>query len=111
MTDDLSPRRRWLLGMMAVVSSPVLSAESSEPVADASEIAASPVLEFGSRRASSTRSQIGRPIALVAGKSTLIHVDSPIERISVGNPAVADVTLISPEELYLLGKTFGSTNL
>jgi hypothetical protein len=47
----------------------------------------------------------------VAGKSTLLHLDSTIERLSVGNPAVADVTLISPVELYLLGKTFGTTNL
>jgi pilus assembly protein CpaC len=110
-TDDLLHRRRWLLGMLAVASSPVLSAEASDSVADASELSTGAVVEIGARRAPSVRSQIGRPMALVAGKSTLIHVDSPIERISVGNPAVADVTLISPQELYLLGKTFGSTNL
>jgi pilus assembly protein CpaC len=55
--------------------------------------------------------QIGKPLSLLIGKSSLLRLDSAIERVSVGNPAVADVTIISPRELYLLGKTFGSTNL
>ena len=50
-------------------------------------------------------------MTLISGKSTLLRLDSPIDRISVGNPAVADVTMISSRELYLLGKTFGSTNM
>jgi pilus assembly protein CpaC len=56
-------------------------------------------------------SEIGPAMDLVVGKSTLVRLPAPIERISVGNPAVADVTLISARELYLLGKTFGSTNV
>lgn len=55
--------------------------------------------------------RVGEAIQLVIGKSTLLRLQAPVERISVGNPMVADVTLISPVELYLLGKTFGSTNL
>lgn len=55
--------------------------------------------------------EIGPAMELVVGKSTLVRLPAPIERISVGNPAVADVTLISARELYLLGKTFGSTNV
>ncbi len=56
-------------------------------------------------------SVIAPAMDLVVGKSTLLRLPGPIERISLGNPAVADVTLISPSELYLLGKTFGSTNV
>lgn len=56
-------------------------------------------------------SDIGPAMNLVIGKSTLMRLPSAVERISLGNPAVADVTVISPRELYLLGKTFGSTNL
>lgn len=56
-------------------------------------------------------SEIGPAMQLVVGKSTLLRLPAPIERISVGNPAVADVTLISARELYMLGKTFGSTNV
>ncbi len=55
--------------------------------------------------------EIGPAMNLVIGKSTLVRLPTPISRISVGNPTVADVTLISPRELYLLGKTYGSTNV
>ena len=55
--------------------------------------------------------EIAPAMDLVIGKSTLMHLPTAIERISVGNPAVADVTLINPRELYLLGKTVGSTNV
>ena len=54
---------------------------------------------------------VGPSMDLVIGKSTLMRVPSPVTRISLGNPNVADVTLISPTELYLLGKSYGSTNL
>lgn len=54
---------------------------------------------------------VGPALELVVGKSTLMRIPSPIDRISVGNPSIADITLISPTELYLLGKTYGSTNL
>jgi len=56
-------------------------------------------------------SSVGPSLNLTIGKSTMMRVPSAITRISVGNPTVADVTLISPTELYLLGKTYGSTNL
>ncbi len=45
------------------------------------------------------------------GKSTLLRLPFPASRISVGNPAVADVILLSPTEIYLLGKAVGSTNI
>ena len=54
---------------------------------------------------------IGPPLNLVVGKSTLLRMAAPIDRLSLGDPLVADVTLISPTELYLLGKTYGSTNV
>lgn len=56
-------------------------------------------------------STVGPSLDLTIGKSTMLRVPSAITRISVGNPTVADVTLISTSELYLLGKTYGSTNL
>ena len=56
-------------------------------------------------------STVGPSLNLTIGKSTLMRMPSAVTRISLGNPNVADVTLISPTELYLLGKTYGSTNL
>ncbi len=55
--------------------------------------------------------EVAPPITLTVGKSTLVRLPAPIERISLGNPAVLDVTLTGTRELYLLGKTFGSSNV
>lgn len=55
--------------------------------------------------------RIGPAMNLVIGKSTLLRLPEAIDRLSVGNPNVADVTLISPRELYLLGKSVGATNV
>jgi pilus assembly protein CpaC len=54
---------------------------------------------------------VGPDMSLIVGKSTLLRLPDAIERISIGSPAVADVTLISGRELYLIGKTFGTTNV
>jgi pilus assembly protein CpaC len=56
-------------------------------------------------------STVGQPMDLVIGKSTLMRLPGPVERISVGNPAIADIALIGNSEIYLLGKSYGSTNL
>lgn len=50
-------------------------------------------------------------VDITVGKSTLLKLPAPASRISVGNPAVADVMLLNPAEVYLLGKTVGATNL
>ena len=57
------------------------------------------------------QTKIGPTISALLGKATLIRLQEPIERISVGNPAIADVTLISLREVYLLGKDLGTTNV
>ena len=53
----------------------------------------------------------GAAMQLVAGKSLLVPVTQAVSRVSVGNPEVADVVLIHPHEVYLLGKKSGQTNL
>ena len=50
-------------------------------------------------------------VNVTLGKSTLLKLPAAATRISVGNPAVADVILLNPKEVYLLGKSIGSTNL
>ncbi len=103
--DGLS-RRRALASLMALglpVAGPWV------PHAQAQSLAA-PSAD-GDASAPTALAAIGPALPLVVGKSTLFRLEAAIERISVGNPAVADVTLVSPRELYLLGKTFGSTNL
>lgn len=55
--------------------------------------------------------RIAPPLRLTAGKSMLLQLPESAERLSVGNPEVADVMLINPREIYLLGKKSGHTNL
>lgn len=50
-------------------------------------------------------------INAVLGKSTLINLERPVARLSIGNPAVADVILTGTKQIYILGKSIGSTNL
>lgn len=48
---------------------------------------------------------------LIAGKSRLFRFKEPATRLSVGDPAIADVMLVNNQEVYLLGKKTGSTNV
>lgn len=50
-------------------------------------------------------------ISATVGKSILLRLPAPVSRLSVGNKDVADVVLINPKEIYLLGKSIGSTNV
>ncbi|MDP3037096.1 MAG: pilus assembly protein N-terminal domain-containing protein, partial [Rhodocyclaceae bacterium] len=54
---------------------------------------------------------VASAMSVTLGKSTLLRIPAPVARMSVGNPAVADVVLITPREIYILGKTIGSTNV
>jgi pilus assembly protein CpaC len=105
----------WLpgRGVLFLLAALVLGAGAIMPEAIAQKKAAPPRTQEAPRaqEMSTGPAAIGPNITLVIGKSTLLRLDAPIDRISVGNPDIADVTIISPRELYLLGKTFGSTNI
>ena len=51
------------------------------------------------------------PIGTFVGKTKLIHLTSPISRVAVGDPNIADYKVVSSTELVLLGKAVGTTNL
>lgn len=55
--------------------------------------------------------QVRAPVHLTAGKSTVMPLSEKAVRISIANPDVADVMLVNPKEVYLLGKKTGATNL
>ena len=55
--------------------------------------------------------QVGSPIRLTAGKSTLLRLPESAQRLSIANPDVADVMLVNPTEVYVLAKKGGTTNL
>ena len=51
------------------------------------------------------------PISTFVGKSKLIQLASPASRVAVGDPNIADYKIVSPSELFVLGKAVGTTNL
>jgi pilus assembly protein CpaC len=46
-----------------------------------------------------------------AGKSRLVELDRPVRRVSVGNPEVADIILVSPTDVLINGRKAGDTSL
>lgn len=44
-------------------------------------------------------------------KSRVVRLPAAVGRVSVGNPDVADIVIIQPTEIYILGKDLGSTNV
>jgi pilus assembly protein CpaC len=73
--------------------------------------AAKPAEEAKSAPAVTSRTEMGSPMSLVVNKSAILRLEAPAVRISVGNPAVADITPVSSREIILLGKSIGTTNL
>lgn len=111
-----APRSGWGLGILAVVLT--LALPLSQEAVGAEILAAAKTAKPAAKAAAEpSRMEAGSVIELAPmvsatlGKSSLLRLPSPVTRISVGNPAVVDVVLINPTELYLLGKTVGSTNV
>jgi pilus assembly protein CpaC len=50
-------------------------------------------------------------LAVPLYQSRVVTVVTPATRVSVANPDVADIVVISPNELYVLGKDLGTTNV
>lgn len=48
---------------------------------------------------------------LILGKSTVVDVPVAIKRASLADPAIADAIVLSPKQIYVTGKGYGSTNL
>lgn len=50
-------------------------------------------------------------LAVPLYKSRIVSVSEPVKRVSIGNPDIADVLILGSDELYILGKDLGSTNV
>ena len=48
---------------------------------------------------------------LGVGKSRVVDLTTAIKRASLANPAIADAIVLSPKQIYVTGKGFGTTNL
>ena len=50
-------------------------------------------------------------VSLVVGKSTVLDMPMVIKRASLADPQVADAIVLSPRQIYVTGKGYGTTNL
>lgn len=50
-------------------------------------------------------------VSVPLGKSLLVPLDEPVRNRTIGNPAVAQATMVSPRTLYLVGMSVGTTNM
>ena len=50
-------------------------------------------------------------ISTFVGKSKVIQLNTPVSRVAVADPTIADYKIVSPSELFVLGKAVGTTNL
>ncbi|WP_455387710.1 pilus assembly protein N-terminal domain-containing protein [Petrachloros mirabilis] len=62
------------------------------------------------------RQQVGhtpepQQVSLVVGKSTVVDMPVAIKRASLADPQIADAIVLSPKQIYVTGKGYGTTNL
>jgi pilus assembly protein CpaC len=74
---------------------------SFAPVAMAAEQV---ILEFGGIKKTSE-------VRLSIGKSQIIYSQQPLDQVVIGNPAIADIKLLSSRQVLILGNKPGHTNL
>ncbi|MEZ8991086.1 type II and III secretion system protein family protein [Vibrio breoganii] len=55
--------------------------------------------------------QSGNTITIPHHKSTHVKISGKAKRVSLGDPEVLDIVMLKADELFLIGKKLGSTNL
>jgi len=50
-------------------------------------------------------------LQMISGKSIVLKTSGPVKRVSIASPEIATYVLLSPREIYITGKSAGSTNL
>ncbi|BBP77109.1 type II and III secretion system protein RhcC2 [Pseudomonas sp. Ost2] len=48
---------------------------------------------------------------LAAGEGRILHFSAPVDSVMVADPAVANVQVVSPGQIYVFGKAIGQTSL
>lgn len=73
------------------------------------------VFSFPCLAASPARAKVNttepKKITVPVWKSMIIETQKPVKRVSLAAPEIADVTVLSPQQVYVTGKVPGITNL
>ena len=57
------------------------------------------------------QTDVPQTVKLAVGSSLVVESPAPFTRASIANPDTADAMVLSPTQMYLTGKAFGSTTL
>jgi pilus assembly protein CpaC len=106
------PLRTAILALLLSAAPPAIcAAKESKPQAAVPARPATPAASAAPAATTAGGVELAREITLSAGKSTLMRLPFPAARVAVGDAKIADVILLNTSEIYMLGKSTGSTNL
>ncbi|MYM23142.1 type II and III secretion system protein family protein [Duganella sp. FT135W] len=106
------PLRAAALAVLLSAAPPaVLAARHAGKPAAAATTAAATAPAAATTATTPPTLELAKEVTLSAGKSTLMHLPYPAARVAVGDAKIADVILLNPSEIYMLGKATGATNL
>ncbi|MGR5452529.1 type II and III secretion system protein family protein [Vibrio alfacsensis] len=69
------------------------------------------VLFFVSSTLATAAVQSGKTVTVAQHKSAFVQLQGKAKRVSLGDPEVLDIVMIKSDQLFLIGKKLGSTNL
>ncbi|WP_174923315.1 type II and III secretion system protein family protein, partial [Burkholderia paludis] len=106
--EGAAPAKNGASAPAAIGKGPVQMTISMTPAPAAAPAASSGPLRgpncVGAVRESSS-------VSVPLGKSLLVPMPEPVRNRTIGNPAVAQATMVSPQTLYILGLSVGTTNM
>ena len=50
-------------------------------------------------------------VGVTVDQARLVSFPEPVKTVYVGNPWIADISMVDPQHAFILGKTFGVTNM
>jgi pilus assembly protein CpaC len=74
-------------------------------------LALAPAPAFAEESTQTLRVGASANLSVPIYKSRTVALTAPAKRVSVGNPDIADVLILRSDELYVLGKDLGATNV
>lgn len=118
-SNVIKTRRRWPRGRLAALTLGALlglvsrtwAQEPAAPTLDAlspgTDAAALSEVQFTVRRAPERREMITVPV----NQGVLVDFNQPVREVRVASPDIADVSVLSPRQILVEGKAFGTTQL
>jgi pilus assembly protein CpaC len=79
----------------------------------ASSLGFTPAAQAAERTISGSIREIGPSefVSVPLYKSKIIEVQTPVKKLSVGNPDIADILILRANQVYVVGKELGTTNV